>query len=72
MSLMQAPVGIMLLHSVKVREELERNRHPRVSDLALPRRQSGIRSVIGHMLIVAGSRLDPSAGAPPATPALQG
>ena len=72
MSLMQAPVGIMILHRAKVQEELERNRHPRVSDLSLPRRQPRIRTAIGHLLVAAGSRLNPAAGAPPATPVLQG
>lgn len=63
MSLMQAPVGIMLIHRTAVQEELDRNRHPRRADLPL-RRQSPlmtVRALIGRTFIAAGTRLDPAA-----------
>jgi hypothetical protein len=60
MSLMQAPVGIMLMHRTMVQEELDRNRHPRRDDL--PRRRQSplmtLRIAIGRTLIAAGTRLD--------------
>ncbi len=71
MSLMQAPVGIMILHRTMVQEELDRNRHPRRADLPLWRRTPlmTIRTAIGRMLIATGNRLHPSAGMPaPAAP----
>lgn len=57
MSLMQSPEATILLHRVMVREEREQTRHPRVTDLSPQRRQSTIRTVIGHLLIAAGARL---------------
>lgn len=66
MSLMQSPEATILLHRSMAREEHERNRHPRFTDLSRPWRQAGLRTAIGHMLIAAGSRLNPPAGAQPA------
>jgi hypothetical protein len=63
MSLMQAPVGIMLLHRTMVEEEQDRRRHPRLANGPL-RRQTPlmtIRTLIGRILIAAGTRLDPTA-----------
>lgn len=61
MSLMQAPVGIMLMHRTMVQEELDRNRHPRQAEQSLRRTPvMTIRAGIGRTLIAAGSRLAPS------------
>ena len=59
MSLMQAPVGIMLMHQTMVQEELDRNRHPRYADLPRQRKSPlmSIRTAIGRTLIAAGYRL---------------
>lgn len=59
MSLMQAPVGIMLLHRTMVQEELELNRHPRATSLSLRRQgpMTTFRTAFGRVLIAAGTRL---------------
>lgn len=66
MSLMQAPVGIIILRKSMAREELERKGPP--GHLTLPHRRwtatMVARAAIGRVLIALGTRLDPAAGVP--------
>ncbi len=61
MSLMQAPDESILLHRAMAREEHDRSRHPRATDL--PFRPLAplmtIRTALGRTLIAAGTRLEP-------------